>query len=91
MITCRYGTLPIVRETGGLYDTIVPANPETAEGNGVTFVTYNAHDMKDAVERSLGYYSDRALWAKLVRNAMTADFSWNASAGNYESLYRDLL
>ncbi len=91
MIACRYGTLPIVRETGGLFDTIVPANPVTAEGNGVTFVTYNAHDMKDAVERSLGYYSDRTLWAKLVRNAMEADFSWNASAGNYESLYRDLL
>ncbi len=91
MIACRYGTLPIVRETGGLFDTIVPANPVTAEGNGVTFVTYNAHDMKDAVERSLGYYSDRTLWAQLVRNAMTADFSWNASAGNYESLYRDLL
>ena len=91
MIACRYGTLPIVRETGGLYDTIVPANPETAEGNGVTFVTYNAHDMKDAVERSLGYYSDRTLWGALVRNAMTSDFSWNASAGNYEALYRDLL
>ncbi len=91
MIACRYGTLPIVRETGGLFDTITPANPTTAEGNGVTFVTYNAHDMKDAVERALGYYADRTLWAKLMNNAMTSDFSWNASAGHYEALYRDLL
>ncbi|MBR7184669.1 MAG: glycogen synthase [Clostridia bacterium] len=91
MIACRYGTLPIVRETGGLFDTITPANPGTGEGNGVTFVTYNAHDMKDAVERALGYYADRALRTKLIRNAMAADFSWNASAAHYEALYRDLL
>ena len=91
MIACRYGTLPIVRETGGLYDTITPADPTKGTGNGVTFATYNAHDMKDAVERGLGYYRDSALWAKLVKNAMEADFSWNASAGQYEALYRSLL
>lgn len=91
MIACRYGTLPIVRETGGLFDTITPANPTTAEGNGVTFVTYNAHDMKNAVERALGYYGDRTLWAQLVYNAMTSDFSWDASAAQYEALYRGLL
>ena len=91
MIACRYGTLPIVRETGGLYDTITPADPTQGTGNGVTFATYNAHDMKDAVERGLGYYRDRTLWTKLMKNAMEADFSWNASAGQYEALYRSLL
>ena len=90
MIACRYGTLPIVRETGGLFDTITPANPGTAEGNGVTFVTYNAHDMKDAVERALGYYGDRTLRTQLIRNAMAADFSWNASAEKYLALYAEL-
>lgn len=91
MIACRYGTLPIVRETGGLFDTITPAHPVTAEGNGVTFMTYNAHDMKDAIERALGYYQDKRLWTQLVKNAMQADFSWNASAAQYEELYRSLL
>ena len=90
MIASRYGTVPIVRETGGLYDTIKPYNPETGEGNGVTFVTYNAHDMLNAVRRTCALYADREKWDGLVANAMKADFSWDASAARYLDMYRDL-
>lgn len=90
MIASRYGTVPVVRETGGLYDTIKPYNPETGEGNGVTFVTYNAHDMLNAVHRVTALYSDRFKWESLVANAMKADFSWDASAKRYLDMYENL-
>jgi len=90
MIASRYGTVPIVRETGGLYDTIKPFNPMTGEGNGITFVTYNAHDMLDAMRRAVGLYEKKALWRKLVKNAMNMDFTWNVSAGKYMALYKEL-
>lgn len=90
MIASRYGTVPVVRETGGLYDTIKPFNPETGEGNGVTFVTYNAHDMLNAIRRTTALYSDKSLWSGLVSNAMKADFSWDASAKRYLDMYENL-
>lgn len=90
MIASRYGTVPVVRETGGLYDTIKPFNPETGEGNGVTFVTYNAHDMLNSVHRVCALYHDKANWNKLVANAMKADFSWDASAKQYLDMYANL-
>ncbi len=91
MIASRYGTVPIVRETGGLADTIHPYNPETGEGNGITFVTYNAHDMLDAVRRAVGIYRDKAQFEKLRYNAKTADFSWSASAKRYIDMYNELI
>lgn len=90
MIASRYGAIPIVRETGGLYDTIKPFNPETGEGNGVTFYSYNAHDMLDAIRRALALWQDENTRKKLVRNAITADFSWNASAAKYADLYKSM-
>ena len=90
MIASRYGTVPIVRETGGLYDTIKPFNPETGEGNGITFVTYNAHDMLDAMNRAVALYDDKPVWKKLIKNAMNADFTWDASAAKYIELYKEL-
>ena len=87
MIASRYGTVPVVRETGGLYDTIKPFNPESGEGNGLTFVTYNAHDMLDAMRRACDLYRDGQSWKKLVKNAMQADFTWSASAKRYLELY----
>ena len=90
MIASRYGSVPVVRETGGLYDTIKPFNPESREGNGITFVTYNAHDMLDAMRRATALYDKKALWKKLVKNAMTADFTWSASAKKYLELYSSL-
>ncbi len=90
MIASAYGTVPVVREIGGLYDTIRPFNPENGEGNGVTFVSYNAHDMMDAVRRTVDLYQNDDTWNKLVYNTMTKDFSWNASAKGYLTLFNDL-
>ncbi len=90
MIASAYGTVPVVREIGGLFDTIQPYDPETRQGNGVTFVSYNAHDMMDAVRRTVDLYQDADAWHNLVRNAMTKDFSWEASAKGYLSLFADL-
>ena len=91
MIASRYGTIPIVRETGGLYDTIKPYITSEGTGNGFTFKTYNAHDMLDAVRRALSLYCDKEEWSKLVANAMNMDFSWNASAKEYLKMYDELL
>ena len=90
MIASRYGTVPIVRETGGLRDTIKPYNPETGDGNGVTFMTYNAHDMLDAIYRAVELYRDADRWDELTANAMRMDFSWDASAKKYTTMYNDL-
>ncbi len=90
MIASVYGAVPIVREIGGLYDTIKPFNPETREGNGVTFASYNAHDMMDAVRRTVALYENGELWSSLVHNAMSRDFSWGASAKGYLGIYNTL-
>ncbi len=90
MIASRYGTVPIVRETGGLADTIVPFNEETGEGNGITFHTYNAHDMLNAIHRTITLYKDQKKWAKLTDNAIKMDFSWEASAKTYHKMYQQL-
>lgn len=89
MIASRYGAVSIVRETGGLFDTIKPFNPETGEGNGITFVTYNAHDMLDAIRRAIALYKTPA-FKTLRKNAMTTDFSWSASAEKYLAMYREV-
>ena len=91
MIASRYGTIPIVRETGGLYDTIRPYITSDGSGNGFTFKTYNAHDMLDAVRRALSLYSDKDEWLRLVANAMKMDFSWNASAKKYLEMYETVI
>ena len=91
MIASRYGTIPIVRETGGLYDTIKPYITSEGTGNGFTFKTYNAHDMLDAVRRALSLYCEKEEWSKLVANAMKMDFSWNASAKEYLKMYETVI
>jgi starch synthase len=92
MIAMRYGTLPVVRETGGLKDSVTPYNRYTGEGSGFSFTNFNAHELLDTVRRAASLYSeDRETWKRLVENAMRADFSWNASAEEYVSLYRKLL
>ncbi len=90
MIASRYGTVPVVRETGGLADTIKPYNPETGDGNGITFLTYNAHDMLNAVHRVCTLYRDADRWNELMANAMKMDFSWDASAKKYLAMYDNL-
>ena len=90
LISLRYGTLPIVRETGGLKDTVRSYNEKTGEGNGFSFTNYNAHDMLYTIRRALHLYSDKAIWTKLQRKAMAGDYSWRHSAREYAQLYRSL-
>ena len=90
MIASRYGTVPVVRETGGLYDTIKPYNPEDKTGNGITFKTYNAHDMYDALRRAVELFKNKRQWKALRTNAMNTDFSWNSSALKYLEMYNTL-
>ena len=91
MIASRYGAVPVVRETGGLYDTIKAYNMYTEEGNGFTFANYNAHEMKDAVGKAVDLFSDKNKWEKLTKNVMKVDFSWDASANKYLDMYADLI
>ncbi len=92
MISLRYGTVPIVRETGGLRDTVLAYNEFTGDGNGFTFFNYNAHDMINTLRRAISYYHDRQdVWEMLMLRGMAGDYSWNKSAGEYIALYDKLL
>lgn len=90
MIAMRYGTVPIVHTVGGLGETVQAFNPKTGEGNGVTFQSYNAWDMLDAINRALSLYHNKDLWRVLRKNAMHTDFSWSVSAKEYLKIYEDL-
>lgn len=90
LIAMRYGAVPVVRETGGLKDTVPAYNPETGEGKGFTFKTYNAYDMLDAVWRAYACYYDKDNWTKVVKNGMKSDFSWDVSAKKYLEIYKTL-
>jgi len=91
MICLRYGTIPIVRETGGLKDSIVPFNPETEKGNGITFLSVNAQDMIGAVKRAIKLFWDKEQWMILVNNGLKSDFSWKTSSKEYMRLYKEIL
>lgn len=91
MIAMRYGTLPIVRETGGLKDTVIPYNQYTGEGTGFSFTHFNGDEMADAVFRAAHlFWDNRDAFNGLVENAMKADFSWKRSADAYITLYHNL-
>ncbi|MCI7730901.1 glycogen synthase GlgA [Enorma burkinafasonensis] len=91
IIAMRYGTLPVVRETGGLRDTVTPYNHFTGEGTGFSFANFNGDEMGDAVFRGARlFWDDRAAWDQVVRQAMETDFSWTRSAAAYLDLYRGL-
>ncbi|MFJ8265521.1 glycogen synthase GlgA [Peribacillus asahii] len=92
LIALRYGTLPIVRETGGLRDTVIPYNEFTNEGNGFSFTNYNAHDMLYTIERAVGLYRFQPKkWQNLAERAMRFDYSWDASSKAYIELYESLV
>ena len=92
MIAMRYGTLPIVRETGGLKDSVQPYNQFTGEGTGFSFANFNAHEMAGVIRNAVGlYHAYRWIFDGLVYNAMTTDFSFALSAEAYASLYITLL
>ena len=89
MICCSYGTIPVVRATGGLYDTITPYGLDNS--NGFNFSNYNAHDFLYAVERALEVYDNEKEWSELRKRALNSDFTWNNSAAKYMQIYNNLL
>ena len=91
MIAMRYGCVPIVRETGGLKDTVTPFNEFTGEGNGFSFTNYNAHDMLYTIERAMKFYHDNDIWNGIFKNVIKMNFSWRKSAKKYKALYEQLL
>ena len=92
MIACRYGTIPVVRSTGGLADSIIAHNEGNREGgNGFVFHTYNAHEMLYVLKDAIYTFGKKEEWSKIMKNAMTTDFSWDRSAGEYERLYDNML
>ena len=91
MIAMRYGTLPVVRETGGLKDTVTPYNRFTGEGTGFSFANINADEMTNALLTGCEvYWTDKDVWAQLQRQAMSQDFSWKRAANDYLDLYHSL-
>ena len=92
LIALRYGSLPIVRETGGLKDTVLPYNEFTGEGTGFSFLFYDSAVLLEILRYALKtFYENRKGFAKLQRRAMAQDFSWAASAKIYEEMYDELI
>jgi starch synthase len=91
MYSLRYGTIPVVRRTGGLADSVTHFDPVTRSGTGVMFNDYDVGAVTWAVETALGWYADKPLWQQLVQNAMAQDFSWERRVGDYVTLYERLL
>ena len=92
LMSLRYGTVPIVRETGGLKDTVQPYNEYESTGTGFSFANYNAHEMLYTIKYAMDvFYNRKREWNKLIDRGMAQDFSWNTSARKYEQLYNNLL
>ncbi len=91
LYSLKYRTIPIVRATGGLKDSVREFDPVEGTGNGFTFQSYDGAALLDAVDRALAVYQQRDCWTKLMRDAMEADHSWNRPACEYLTLYEGLL
>lgn len=91
LIALRYRSVPVVRETGGLKDTVHAYNEYTGEGNGFSFANYNAHEFLFTVKRALGLYRQEEEWKRIVENGARADYSWSSSAKAYRNVYAQLL
>ena len=91
MLAMRYGSIPIVRETGGLKDTVMPYNKFTGEGNGFSFANYNAHEMFFNLQKAIKLYQDKNIWNNLIINAMNTDNSWKKSAQDYIRIFKSLI
>lgn len=87
MYSLKYGTIPIVRETGGLADTIQNANPSRSTGNGFTFRKYDSREMLNAIKFAVEVFRDKNIWEVMMLRGMRQDFSWAASAEKYGELY----
>ncbi len=91
MYSLRYGTVPVVRKTGGLADSVQQFDPATGEGHGIVFEHYTASGVQWGLERAIELYGDTASWDRMVQNAMACDFSWAGPAARYSDIYRELL
>lgn len=93
LIAMRYGTIPVVRETGGLADTVQSYDKNTEEGTGFSFADYNAHELMYTIKKALACFrrDDGFVWQNIIKNAMQADFSWKKSAAEYMKLYNRLV
>lgn len=91
LMALRYGSVPIVRETGGLKDTVIPYNKFTGEGIGFTFSNYDAYDMLQAVYRALEAYQNQKSFKEIIEKGMVMDYSWKASATIYQELFQNIL
>ncbi|GIO31195.1 MULTISPECIES: glycogen synthase GlgA [Paenibacillus] len=87
LLALRYGSIPVVRETGGLNDTVHAYNEFTGEGNGFSFANINAHDMLHTIRRAVSFYRQPQHWNTIVKNAVSGDYSWNESARAYMDIY----
>ncbi len=90
IMALRYGSIPIVRETGGLKDTVSPFDEYKGKGNGFSFTNFNAHDMMHVIRYALEIYKDKDAWRKLVKRAMRNKFDWTSAAQNYIDMYNNL-
>jgi starch synthase len=91
MYALKYGTVPLVRATGGLDDTIHPFDAEAETGNGFKFSRYDSKTFFVAIQKAVGLFQNAKLWKRMMTNGMTADFSWERSAQRYLELYRSVL
>jgi len=91
LIAMRYGTVPIVHSVGGLHDTVPAYNPQTKVGKGITFQSYNAYDMLDAIRRAVELYKNKPEWRIVRKNAMNSDYSWVEPARKYIEIYSEIL
>ncbi|MDU5108029.1 MULTISPECIES: glycogen synthase GlgA [unclassified Clostridium] len=91
LIALRYGSIPVVRETGGLKDTVIPYNEYTEEGNGFGFRNYSHNELLNIIRYALNIYNNKDRWNKIIKNAMETDNSWEKSAKEYLRIYKELL
>ena len=92
MIAMHYGTIPVVRETGGLKDSVIAYNQYEDAGDGFSFANYNAHELLFTIKHALDiYFNHRGSWEGIIQRAMKKDFSWKASAQEYVRLYEGLI
>jgi starch synthase len=91
MYSLKYGTIPVVRKTGGLADTVELFNQNTGEGTGVVFEHYDIQGLNWAINTALDLYHNRTVWQRMQQNAMAQDFSWERQGRHYEALYRSMI
>jgi starch synthase len=90
LYSLKYGTVPIVRATGGLDDTIEEFNPATGTGTGFKFKKYDGGELLRTIQKAIKMFGDQSSWRKIIKNGMSKDFSWETSAKKYVQLYRSL-